>query len=79
MPTIPITHDIVEGLMPSHAQLKYVRLLPMKTYGYAEFRSEEDARRTYTAVDNFVFKGATFRADLRALSRDMMYQTDNGT
>ena len=64
VPTVPITHDIVEGLLSSHAQLKYVRLLPMKTYGYAEFMSEEDARRTYTAVDNFVFKGATFRAGM---------------
>ena len=63
IPQIPITSDIVEGLLASGGQMKYLKILKEKTYGYAEFESEKDVDQVCKQIDNFFYKGATFRVD----------------
>lgn len=63
VPHVPITADIVEGLLSSCAQLKHLKLLSTKTYGYAELGSEQDVDQVCQRINNFVYKGATFLVD----------------
>ena len=63
VPHTPITADVVEGLLASHGQMKYLKILSQKTYGYAEFKTKEDVKEVCKNVDNFFYKGVTFRVD----------------